>query len=192
MFSLNEVEATAKKAARGAGYSWGVADEAGFAARWLTARGVDGCAALAALLRRMDGVDFNAAKPVMTQDDWAAAGPLCPLLTGCLMSDLGRRDYSIGPVAVPILVLPFIAGQGGATIETASGTVTTDGESVCFNGIIDESASRVIVAAPMVMPYRLDRSDRANPDPAAWARLLAFAHRTYAPATEESRLKGAG
>lgn len=192
MFSLNEVEATAKKAARGAGYSWGVADEAGFAARWLTARGADGCAALAALLRRMDGVDFNAAKPDMTQDDWAVAGLLCPLLTGCLMSDLGRRDYSIGPVAVPILVLPFVAGRGGAAIETASGTVTTDGESVCFNGIIDESASRVIVAAPMVMPDRLDRSDRANPDPAAWATLLAFAHRTYAPATEESRLKGAG
>ncbi len=192
MFSLNEVEATAKKAARGAGYSWGVADEAGFAARWLTARGVDGCAALAALLRRMDGVDFNAAKPDMTQDDWAAAGPLCPLSTGCLMSDLGRRDYSIGPVAVPILVLPFVAGRGGAAIETANGTVTTDGESVCFNGIIDESASRVIVAAPIVMPDRLDRSDRANPDPAAWATLLAFAHRTYAPATEESRLKGAG
>lgn len=192
MFSLNEVEATAKKAARGAGYSWGVADEAGFAARWLTARGVDGCVALAALLRRMDGMDLSAAKPDMTQDGWAAAGPLCPLLTGCLMSDLGRRDYSIGPVAVPILVLPFIAGQGGATIETATGTVTTDGDGVCISGRIDGFASSVTVAAPILMSDRLDRSDRANPDPAVWATLLAYAHRTYAPATEESRLKGAG
>ena len=33
---------------------------------------------------------------------------------------------------------------------------------------------------------------RADPDPNDWAALLAFAHRTYAPATEESRLRGAG
>ena len=29
-------------------------------------------------------------------------------------------------------------------------------------------------------------------DPSAWARLEAYAHRTYAPDTEASRLRGAG
>ena len=33
---------------------------------------------------------------------------------------------------------------------------------------------------------------RAQPAPEAWATLNRLAHRTYAPATEESRLKGAG
>ena len=32
--SLGEVEALARKAARGGGYSWGMAEEAGFAVRW--------------------------------------------------------------------------------------------------------------------------------------------------------------
>ena len=37
--SLNEVEATAKKATRGAGYPWGLAEEAGKAVRWLCGAG---------------------------------------------------------------------------------------------------------------------------------------------------------
>jgi hypothetical protein len=40
--SQNEVSALCLKAARGAGMSWGLAEEAGFAASWLTARGIDG------------------------------------------------------------------------------------------------------------------------------------------------------
>ena len=40
--SLNEVESLAKKAARGTGYPWGLAEEAAKASRWLAARGVDG------------------------------------------------------------------------------------------------------------------------------------------------------
>ena len=34
--SMNEVESMAKTAARGAGYSWGLAEEAGKATRWLS------------------------------------------------------------------------------------------------------------------------------------------------------------
>ena len=41
-FSLNEIEAIGKRAARGAGLPWGLAEEAGKAARWLTARGLPG------------------------------------------------------------------------------------------------------------------------------------------------------
>ncbi|MEO0980892.1 MAG: DUF3726 domain-containing protein, partial [Pseudomonadota bacterium] len=33
---------------------------------------------------------------------------------------------------------------------------------------------------------------RATPDPDSWTRLGVLAHRTYAPATDESRLRGAG
>ncbi len=51
-YSLGEVEAAARKAARGRGFDWGTAAEAGRAARWLEARGMDGCAALARYLDR--------------------------------------------------------------------------------------------------------------------------------------------
>lgn len=38
-FALNEIEATAKRATRGAGYDWGLAEDASKAVRWLCARG---------------------------------------------------------------------------------------------------------------------------------------------------------
>ena len=37
--SLNEIESTAVKAARCAGYGWGLAEEVGQSARWLAMRG---------------------------------------------------------------------------------------------------------------------------------------------------------
>ena len=49
--SQNEIESLCIKAARGAGYSWGLAEQAGFAAGWLAARGLDATAPLLALLR---------------------------------------------------------------------------------------------------------------------------------------------
>lgn len=42
-------------AARGAGLPWGLAEEAGYAAGWLTARGMDGGAALLAHLGTLAG-----------------------------------------------------------------------------------------------------------------------------------------
>ena len=48
--SLNEVQAQAFKAARGAGYAWGLAEEAGKATRWLCGHGLDGVALLVELL----------------------------------------------------------------------------------------------------------------------------------------------
>ena len=45
-YSLNAVESTAKRAARGAGYPWGLAEEAGKATRWLSHQGLEGCGAL--------------------------------------------------------------------------------------------------------------------------------------------------
>ena len=46
-WSLNELDAMARKAARGAGYSWGLAEEAGRATRWLAAAGLPGPMCLA-------------------------------------------------------------------------------------------------------------------------------------------------
>jgi hypothetical protein len=49
-WSLNEIEALAGKAARGAGYDWGLAEEAGQSVRWLEARDFRGADALMAAI----------------------------------------------------------------------------------------------------------------------------------------------
>ena len=48
--SLSEIIATGRKAAKGAGYSWGQADEVGRATAWLWEHGIDSITPLAELL----------------------------------------------------------------------------------------------------------------------------------------------
>lgn len=128
--SLGEFEALVTKAARGAGFPWGVAAEAGRAAREAAASGdLDAAGGFAG---------FLAARPAP-----------CPLLAG-----LAERDGAPAP--------PETAPQWRAIRDAAAGRV-----------------------APPV-------AGRARVEAEAHAALDALAARTYAPATEESRAKGAG
>jgi len=196
-FSLNEVEVTAKKAARGAGYSWGLAEEAGKATRWLCAQGLDGCASLAALLQ-----EPRHASPQLKPGIWSASGVLCPLVTGAALSDftaqLTEGPIRIVDVAHPQLLLPFAAGaarQTGTvlTLTCEDLVAHTDGAGVDLTHIPSPpGTSDVTVSMGGAMAGFLPKQTRATPDPAIWDVLIAFAARTYAPATDASRRLGAG
>ena len=111
-WSLNEVTALARKAGRGAGQSWGIAEETGSVVNWLTARGVPAPAMLGRLLGRQDGVAYGSLAPRITGDDWANDGWLCPIVTGAALSD---RVAMIGQqivfhnLAQPLLIAPAVA-----------------------------------------------------------------------------------
>ena len=200
--SLNEVEATAKRAARGAGYPWGLAEEAAKATRWLCARNIDGCAALADLLAQIDGSDVTDWAPGPDGEIWEShAGTLCPLVTGAVISDravdLRNVEFQTGRVAVPILLLPFAAlaaQQLGASVTIAwQGTVaTTDGDRLSIDGAPSDAAERITVRTGGEISHPMQVCTRADPKPGAIETLNRFSGRTYAPATEESRLRGAG
>lgn len=114
--SRAEVEALCLKAARGAGMEWGLAEEAGFAAGWLAARGIDAAAELLDhLTQNADG--WPTLSPIPAPVHWAASGAqLCPIALGAALSD--RTSAADGPCAAPlttatvhqpILVIPFLA-----------------------------------------------------------------------------------
>lgn len=202
-FSLNEVEATAKKATRGAGYPWGMAEEAGKAVRWLCAQGLDGCEALAELLKKFDGASLSQVAPQATGEDWSAPGGLlCPLMTGTAMSD--RASDIVGAsiraseVAVPRLLFFFAASVAAQcksviTLDWPGGSAVTDGARLSLHGApAGNLANWVRIQAGGALERSNPVATRADPEASAWETLTVFAHRTYAPATEESRLKGAG
>ena len=196
-FSLNEVDATARKAARGAGYSWGLAEEAGKATRWLCAQGLDGCAALAALLQ-----EPRPETPTRKGAIWSGPGALCPLATGAALSDFAA-DLANGPirlveVAHPQLLLPFAAGAArhlGTVLTLSCDTLTarTDGAGLDLATIpVPPGTSDVTVSIGGAMAGTRAKHTRATSDPADWETLTGFAARTYAPATDASRRLGAG
>ena len=207
-WSLNEVEGLARKAARGSGLSWGLADEAGKATRWLMAANLPGADMLAGLLHQNDGKDYGALCPASTTDTWAATdGPLCPLITGAVICDHAAtladgKDITLGQTSFPMMLLPFAAGAAqltGRSIRIAwadtEAAVGPD-DALAFTNVTG-------ALAEVVPDVRITATDAHAPAvskpvlrcdiPEATAKTLgALAHRTYAPDTPESRLAGAG
>ena len=133
--SMNEVEAMAKKATRGAGYPWGLAEEAGKATRWLCENSIDGCAALRGVLEHFDGTSTAEIAPIIQSDDWhAASGTLCPVTAGATLSDLvNLRTVRLHNVIQPVFLVPFAAGSALVLGETITLTIE-DHEDIKTNG----------------------------------------------------------
>ncbi|SHH94472.1 DUF3726 domain-containing protein [Marivita hallyeonensis] len=200
--SLNEVEALAKKATRGAGYPWGLAEDAAKAVRFLCSNGVDGCAALAGTLRVFDGAQLHNRMPRQVDGFWQAeTGDACPIALGAALLDRAGlttgQVQTVGPIVHPILLVPFIAQialVNGCAMRFHAGSfqVVTDGKFIETLGAISEHADTARVEQEGKLKAPNSHVSRATPDAAVWDVLNAFAHKTYAPATEESRRKGAG
>jgi len=182
-YALNEVEAMAKRATRGAGYEWGLAEEAAKATRWLCAQGLDGANILAGVLGSGE------------------RDSTCPLSAGAGLSDratlLSATPSTLNGVTNTAMLLPFAAlaaRQTGAAVIVTCGDAraVTDGNRLSLTGSFPIGVSDVEVHTGGALEKPTPPATRANPDPDAWEVLGRLAHRTYAPATEESRMLGAG
>lgn len=200
-FSLNEMEATAKRATRGAGYSWGQAEEASKAARWLCSQGMDGAGALARLLTLGLTSDLAAHRPRQVDGMWQGDDDLCPLSAGPLLSDctylLKTGPVEMRDVVSPVLLLPFAANAARVlkcwiSIEIDGALAASDGAHLAGPDILPNTARRVTFSPGVAPVTPRKQHTRAQPAPGDWEILNRFAHCTYAPATEESRLLGAG
>jgi len=210
LLSLAEIEAAAVKAARGAGSSWGMAEETGAAVRWLAAHGLPGPELLLRHLEAFDRRPWAAIAPVVAGRVWRAAGggSLCPIAAGVALADRaaldegpGQRAVTLENVADPGLLLPFVAlaaraldrplrvaWPGTAAVVGAAGVAFETTE----DGVLDRTAGRVVVE-PAATAAELQQPQVA-PRPvsfAVWRGLDRFAFRTYVPASEASRA-GAG
>ena len=201
-FSLNETEAMARKAARGAGYGWGASEDVGKAVRWLCVQGLDGCAALARLLPYTDSHDPAQISPRVDTDPWLAdPGPLCPIYAGAAFADrahlMSNKGQNLGPLRQPLLFAPFVAQvacQKGVTMTLSCGasTIVTNGQRISVADSHPQIWSSAQVSVGGHVSASAPLAKRTSPDMDAWDLLAIFAYRTYAPATEESRAKGAG
>ncbi|MDX2205258.1 MAG: DUF3726 domain-containing protein [Hyphomicrobiaceae bacterium] len=209
--SFNEIEAAALKAARGAGFSWGLAEEAGFAARWLAERGLDWLPALLAVCEaQLSRGETTVGLSGHLLGPGAGSDSLCPLRVGAWIADLGavgEDGYEVHKLRHPILLLPFLdlasrqAGPIALSILPASGApsqvfVVCQGalhadraDAPCPTLVL---ASVQRVQAPAVGASRPLLARPAAVDPALRLRLAALEARTYVPASRHSRLAGAG
>jgi len=203
VLSSNEIDAMATKAAKGVGMPWGLASDAGRAARWLADHGLPGPEVLADLLEWRDGRPHTEVAPPDVGLSWVDHPTvLDPVVVGAVCADLPERLVAgraeLGRIRQPLLLGAALAS---VAIRTRTALVASWGDAtlgVGVGGATGCGSLGVVEAAVTVEPGRLDGEQLTAPvdgwpvDPAAWARLEAYAHRTYAPDTEASRLRGAG
>lgn len=209
--SLNEVEVYGRRAARGAGMSWGLAEESGKASRWLAERGLPGVELLVRLLTANDGRAYANMAPVIAGDCWRAAdGELCPVCCGAALSDridvLERgEEICLSGVAYPLLLAPFLGRSWrskDASCELCWSNVRVsifaDGvaiESEEDSALMSERAEEVTLSVGRhreAHPTHHPRVGGVRTQRSVWDALDALAKRTYVPASDESRVRGAG
>lgn len=205
--SLNEIDVSAKRAARGVGLPWGLAEEAGKAARWLCARGLAGVSVLVPLLLDDQQQPVAALAPI-TGDAWTPAGAyLCPLITGAALADdsgeiVRRRTIVLHDLRAPLLLLPFVsrlARQEGTALRYDWGqgraNLAPDGAAEVSGDILTQHCETAEIAvggeAHFSNPLR-EGFEPVGVDAAFWEKLQKLAALTYVPASEHSRLAGAG
>lgn len=205
--TLAETESYLRKVARACGLDWGIAEEAGKAARWLAAFNLPGPEIMLTHLQQLAGQDYREFAPQDDSQSWQASGGLlCPIITGAALADrsaqmLDGKVFDLGPTAFPLLLAATV-GQAARCHQTVFTTAWGGVRISCFaNGLsIEGSQDDLLLDRTDAVSCRQD--DLANPqqlpstlayaiDENIFKRIDELAFKTYAPATEASRA-GAG
>lgn len=207
-YALSELDVLGKKAARGAGLPWGLAEDAGKVIRWLASFGLPGPQSLSAMLNGFEPSHLTEQAPQSIGiPSWAASsGVLNPLITGAALSDCAARlrqwgQITTGPMQHPLLLLPFTGAVAlnlgtPVSVQWAGIQFTTDGHAVSCQGHDpgrQEShvcQTTVAINGRMTQPFPKVR--RVTLPQETSDHLSSLAERTLAPATEASRRLGAG
>lgn len=232
--SLNETHKLIKEAGRGAGLSWGEADELAQAAVWLEVAGFPGCRTAQCVLDEIDAV----CAPVVTSTEagWHFTSAGAEGTLNSLLVAIGVRDIAL-PAAVspgsfptvnvigvrwPLLFLgamgKLVPGRGDQMLLRMTDvkgelrhevTIRASGVWSDWDGSWSDASSPQTYTIALTREVEFARGDASrcvwsqdlhiaatetglSPDPQALKFLRRYARVCLVPATEESRLKGAG
>jgi hypothetical protein len=205
--TLAEAEAYLRKAARARGMEWGLAEEAGKAARWLAAFNLPGPETLLAHLQQLSSTDYEQFIPDCSFEPWQAPGGLmCPVITGAALADRSARMldghcFRLAATAYPLLLAATV-GQAARCHRTVFTTAWAGVRVSCYeNGLSIEGNHDDLLLArvegvtcrqdKLFEPQQLPSTLSYAIDPEVFKAIDQLAFQTYAPATEASRA-GAG
>lgn len=196
LLSQNEWASLGEKAARGAGYDWGHAEEFGWALAELAGMGIDGSAVLCQLLTLFETDAITVPKRLSDLNPSANRAPLCPVVTGAALCDLGDMALENGPLALgdvcyPIFLLPFL-DQMSARVGRHVGAFENDRQLTTQNPDLQTGIIRIWITDMAIHKDRSVAFQRIGIQAQAFEQLKSLGMRTTVPATEQSRAAGAG
>jgi len=113
MKTLSEIDTTSKRAAKGAGFSWGISEEIGKNMRLLELFGLSGIKNLNKYLKDYKKKQFQKIT-LISETNETKKNPFCPIILGTNFIDQvnlldKKNNIKIINVAFPILFLPFVS-----------------------------------------------------------------------------------
>ena len=113
MKSLSEIETTAKRASKAAGYSWGIAEEVGKGIRLLELFGFPGIKNLNEYYKSISDKKFEKLN-LINESNKSERHPYCPIILGISILDQIKtlekfKKITFNKIAYPILLLPFLS-----------------------------------------------------------------------------------
>ena len=193
--SPGEFELLITAAAHGGGMDWGLAEEAGIAARWLIARGLS--PSFSDIFLRRQTLSFAEENKVGELAPRINGALLCPVAAGTYISDMRkiRTEWTFANTSHPLIILPFaarIAAEKCVKIQWTDAEIITDGDNFTASGDIHAASGEISVvetAKPSEFSPPAETCEVADDE---WRRLYSLAARSWVPATARSREIGAG
>lgn len=201
MFSLNEITATLRKAAIGSGFDVGRAQDIAEAGCWLISSGRDGAGVvLQAIEAGPQLINFDGENSHFHNVHVAS----CGLGAVDIVEGSDRFVVSFDPLDVPELMLGFIGVASGANdndytlaFGSKGGVLLCVEPDTSLDDFFGDKAAKMTLLT-VRQGAIISQDDQANQDEGyridleTWVKLLDLAHKTYVPASEASRLSGAG
>jgi len=222
--ALGEIAETAKKAVSGKGHSFGIAEDMGYATRWLCERDFPGTDALIDALERFTdtapGIEHGETNLTIAdpKDSPIPALSIAPSIAELLIGL--RKPVKVRTLTNPLLLIPFLVRSANDVVSVSARWTTAKGSSmftfVNANGVQLFAASASVLeearaddvecrlgettpnGPPLHSPAELEHRRQASiahgckVDDTVWQKMRAFAHNTYVPISDQSRLSGAG
>jgi len=196
MKTLSEIDTTSKRAARGAGFSWGIAEEVGKNMRLLELFGLPGIKNLNQFLKDYKEKQFQKVTLISDTNN-ANKYPFCPIILGVNFIDqvnlLDKKiNIQISNVAFPLLFLPFVSRASEMIgkriflkIEEKEFLLNLN-QSIYSNYLKNE----ILEVCNTINISFIENSNSFNEN--EWKELYKLSEDTFVEETESLKISGAG
>ena len=195
MKALSEIDTTAKRASRAAGFPWGIAEEIGKNIRLLEMFGLPGIKNLNQYLKIYKNQKFQNISLIAKSN--ISKIPYCPIIAGVgfldqviIMEELDEINFE--NVSFPILFMPFLSRA--SEIIGKKILLKIDNKEFLFNfnqSIYSNYSNKEIWEKSNKINIKfLENKNLFNEN--EWQELYKLSEKIFVEETEELKLKGAG
>ena len=195
MRSFSEIDTTVKRATKGIGFSWGIAEEVGKNIKLLEMFGLPGLRNLNQYFKIFKEKKFQNLT-FISKDNYSSI-PYCPIMAGVSFMDQINildelKDIEIKNLGFPILFLPFLSRA--SEIIGKKIFVSIDGNEFLFNfnqSISTKNSFENILEKGEVVKLKILENINLFTEK-EWEELYKLSENTFVEETEELKKSAAG